>query len=217
MGNTLATKKEISQQMGKIHSVIFNMAQERRIRSEELDDFNQAYRRLIEKADSLLMTVELMEQEALDIDRIKKAHIAQFSKMAICLELCGMTKAGIRQLMDFPMNFLELAMTLRLRMGKGLETDHDFIWLNNLWKSLAIQIENDLESFKEADFFKKLYSEAEETEIKNKALDIMRVYAENLHYLKSKLGKEANEKEIKNFITLYWYENYRHNTTEENC
>ncbi len=207
--NQLEAKKEISLKLGKIWSVINNLAQERRIRSDELDDFNQAYAKLDNLIDTLFQAVEILDKEASGVELLKAEHAAHRHKMELCLELCGMTKKGIDSMMNYPIGFLEMALAMRLKEGKPLETDRDFYWLDLLWRDINIQIENDFSSFKQANFFKKLYHETTSTGIKENTIEIMNVYAKDLFYLKSKLGKEVDELELRNTITSYWYEQYR--------
>jgi hypothetical protein len=212
--NRLEAKKEISLKLGKIWSVINNMAQERRIRSEELEDFNQAYRKLTEHVNTLIAAVESMNQEASEVEKLKLQHAEKLHKMEICLELCGISKNGIDDMMNFPSEFLELVLDIRLKEGKPLETDLDFIWLDLIWKGINLRISNDFESFKQAIFFKKLYHETTSPEQRKMTIKVMNEYAKDLQYLKSKLGKEVDETELTNTITNHWYELYRHNTSE---
>lgn len=212
--NRLEAKKEISLKLGKIWSVINNMAQERRIRSEELEDFNQAYRKLTEHVNTLITAFESMNQEASEVEKLKLQHAEKLHKMEICLELCGISKNGIDDMMNFPSEFLELVLDIRLKEGKPLETDLDFIWLDLIWKGINLRISNDFDSFKQAIFFKKLYHETTSPEQRKMTIKVMNEYAKDLQYLRSKLGKEIDEKELTNTITNHWYELYRHNTTE---
>lgn len=214
--NQLEAKKEISLKLGKIWSVINNLAQERRIRSDELDDFNQAFSKLDTLVDALFQAVEMMEKEASAVELLKAEHAARIYKMELCLELCGMSKKGIDCMMNYPTGFLEMVMSMRLKEGKPLETDRDFYWLDQLWSGVNIQIENDLDSFNQANFFKKLYHETTNSELKRSTLTVMNGYAKDLFYLKSLLGKEVNETELKNTITSHWYEEYRNCTAIEN-
>jgi predicted DNA-binding transcriptional regulator AlpA len=210
----MESKKEIVLRFGKIRSIIYNMAQDRRIRSDELDDFNQTYRKLNELVESLFLTVEMMEKEFSKVKLLKLEFTASKYKMELCLELCGMSKSGIDHMMSLPIGFLEVAMAIRLSKGKPLETDFDFYWLDQLWSGINIQIDNDIDSFRQARFFKKLYHETSNTDLKKSTLTMMNGYAKDLFYLKSKLGKEVDEKELKNSITNHWYELYRHITTD---
>lgn len=213
----LEAKKEIRLKMGKIWSVINNMAQERRINSEELDDFNQAYRKLSDHVNTLITAFESIEFEASLIDRLKKQHAAKLQKMEICLELCGMSKKGIDDMMNFPYDFLETVLAIRRMQGKPLETDIDFVWVDMLWRGINTQIDNDLDSFRQANFFKNLYHETTGNKQKRITIELMNDYAKDLEYLGSKLGKEIDENELMKIITNHWYELYRHNTTIENC
>lgn len=214
--NPVEVKKEILLKLGKIWSVINNLAQERRIRSEELDDFNQAYCKLDNLVDALFQAVEMLEKEASGVELLKLEHAAIRNKLELCLELCGMSKKGIEHLMNYPIGFLEMAFALRLREGKPLETDRDFIWLDQLWKAINMQIENDIDSFKQANFFKKLYHEATNQDQKRMTIKVMNDYARDLVYLRSKLGKEVDERDLLNTITTHWYEEYRNCTAIEN-
>jgi len=212
----LEVKKEILMKLGKIWTVINNLAQERRIRSEELDDFNQAYRKLTDHVYTLITAFESMELEASGVEQLKQEHAAKLHKLEICLELCGMSKKGISDMMTFPSDFLEIVLALRLKKGKPLETDHDFYWLDFIWKGINLQISNDLEAFKQATFFKKLYHETTSPEQRKMTIKVMNGYAEDLEYLRSKLGKDIDENELLEIITNHWYELYRYNTTIEN-
>lgn len=214
--NQPEAKKKISLKLGKIWSVINNLAQERRIRSEELDDFNQAFRKLNELIDTLFLAVEMMEKEASGVELLKMDHAAKRNKLELCLELCGMSKKGIDHMMNYPIGFLEMALALRLREGKPLETDRDFNWLDQLWKAINMQIENDIDSFKQANFFKKLYHETNSAELKKSTLSVMNGYAKDLFYLNQKLGKEVDETELLNTITTHWYEQYKNYPSTEN-
>lgn len=209
-------RREIPKHFGKIRSIIMIMAQDRRIRSNELDDLNQTLRKLTEQVDALINATENMEQEAKRIIELKNGHAAIIHKMAICLELSGVSKVGIKHLMSFPTCFLELALALRVRKGSALETERDFLWLTSLWQELSLQIENDLESFQQANFLKQIYYQTRDPALKNQTIQAMNTYVEDLAYLKSKLGKEIEEKELLNLITNHWYEAYRHYTTQPN-
>lgn len=212
----LEVKREIIRKLGKIWSIINNMSQERRINSEELDDFNQAYRKLSDQIDTIIIAVESMELEASQVAKLKCQHIAKLQKMEICLELCGMSKKGIDDMMNFPTEFLEMVLSIRQNEGKPLETDQDFYWLDLIWNGINLQIKNDFESFNQAIFFKKLYYDANSPEQKKMIINMMKNYAKDLDYIGSKLGKDIEERELINIITNHWYELYRNNTTIEN-
>lgn len=207
------SKNEIKNSMGKIWFVINTLAQERRIKSNELDDFNQAYGNLNKLIETMFQTVDLMEIEALALDAMKSEHCEIRRKMELCLELLGMTKKGIDQMVSYPVDFLEMSLAVRLKEAKPLENDLDFYWLDQLWNWINVQIGNDLDSFKQANFFKKLYQDSNSPDIKKRTLTLMNGYAKDLYYLKSLLGKEVEETEVINQITNFWYEQYRNNST----
>ena len=212
----MVIRREILKHFEKIRSIIMILAQDRRIRSNELDDLNQTLRRLTEQVDALINATESMEMEASGIIELKNDHTATKYKMGVCLELCGVSKVGIKYLMSFPTCFLELALVLRLRKGRALETERDFLWLTSLWQGFRLHIENDMESFQQANFLKQIYSQTRDPVLKNQTIQVMKTYVEDLAYLKSKLGKEIEEKELLNLITNHWYEAYRHYTTRPN-
>lgn len=207
------SKKEIELKLSKIRSIIFNLAQEHRIKSEELDDFNQAFRKLNELFDSVFLSVELMENEASEIQQLKANHANKIHKLELCLELLGMSKKGIDALMNYPSDFIELALSIRINEGKPVETEIDFWWIDQLWKGINQHIENDLESFNQALFFKNMYHQLNTYELKQLLVSTMNEYAKDLSYLKKYLGKQVDENELRNTITQHWYESYRHNTT----
>lgn len=206
-------KNEIKNSMGKIWFVINTLAQERRIKSNELDDFNQAYGHLNKLIETMFQTIELMESEALLLDAIKSEHREIRCKMELCLELLGMSKKGIDQMVSYPVDFLEMAMAVRLKEAKPLENDLDFYWLDQLWNRINIQIDNDLDNFNQANFFKQLYHDSNSPDVKKRTLALMNGYAKDLYYLKSLLGKEVEETEVINQIKNFWYEHYRNNST----
>jgi len=210
-------RPQIPIHLGKIRSIIFNMAQDRRIGSAELEDFNQTLRRLTDQFDMLIDATECMEREAKGIADLKIEYAAIKYKMELCLELCGVSKKGIRQLMSYPTDFLELTLSIRKRKGIALETEGDFLWLASFWVGLNSQIESDVDSFRHANFLKQIYSKASDPLVKERVIRMMKGYAEELAHLKSKLGKEINESELVNLIRNHWYELYRHNTSEKNC
>jgi hypothetical protein len=219
--NTRITNAEIRNHipmhLGKIRSIIFNMAQERRIRSAELDDLNQTLRSLSEQFDIMIEATECMEREAKGIAKLKSEHADIKYKMEVCLELSGMSKVGIRHLMGYPTCFLELALALRVRKGIALEREVDFLWLTNLWQGLSSQIENDMDSFRHANFLKQIYSQESDPLVKQQVVRMMNGFAEELAYLRTKLGKDMDESELLNLIRNHWYELYRHNTSEKDC
>lgn len=199
--------------MGKIWFVINTLAQERRIKSNELDDFNQAYGNLNKLIETMVQTIDLMESEALALDEMKSEQREIRRKMELCLELLGLTKKGIDQMVSYPVDFLEMAIAVRLKEAKPLENDLDFYWIDQLWNGIKVQIDNDLDSFKQANFFKKLYHDSNSPDIKKRTLTLMNGYAKDLYYLKSLLGKEVEETEVINQITNFWYEQFRNNST----
>lgn len=211
--NQLEAKREIFLKLGKIWSLINNMAQERRINSEELDDFNQAFRKLSDNVNAVITAFESMELEASEVDQLKLHNSDKLQKMEICLELCGMSKKGIDDMMDFPIEFLETVLAIRMKQGKPLETDIDFMWVDLIWRDINLQIDIDLDSFKQANFLKNLYYKATGPKQREITIRMMKGYAEDLEYLRSKLGKEIDEKELMKIITTHWHEIYRHNTS----
>lgn len=208
-------KDEISEHVKSIGVIFFLLAQDRRIHNVELDDFNQSFRMLQEKIDLLFETVTSWMIEAERVCKIEREQIAFKHKMEICLELCGMTKSGIRHLMNFPTRFLELAWAIRFSEGTPLLTETDICWLNTLWDRLNIHIENDIESFSQAKFFKQTYFQVNDSKVKELIILVMKKYKDDLAYLKSKLGKEVGEKELRNLITNQWYEVFRNYTAKE--
>ncbi len=211
----LEAKNQISLKLGKIWSVINNLAQERRIRSDELDDFNQAFRKLSEMLDSVFLSIELMEKESLEIKQLKIDHSNKIHIMELCLELLGMSKNGVDYLSKFPPEFIETALSIRINEGKPIETEIDFWWLDQLWNEINRKIENDLESFNQAMFFKKMYHQLNTSELKQLVVKSMNQYAKDLSHLGKYLGKQVDENKLQNLIAAHWYEYYRHNTTSK--
>lgn len=211
----MAVKEKLDEHLYSIWDLIKTMAEDHRIRSDDLDAFNQAFRLLKDQIDLLMKAVKSMEHDAKRVCRIEREYNENKYKMEVCLEICGMTKKGIKHLMDFPTCFLELVLTLRHESGNPILNERDLFWLDIKWDELNLYIENDIESFSQAKFLKQTYFQVNDLKVKEQLKKTMEWYKVNLAYLKSKLGREVDEQELINLITNHYYEILRHCTAEE--
>lgn len=146
--------------LSKIHSLVLQMAQERRITLEELNDYNDAQQRAGAAFDDLQFELRKAweERKAANESRIKSEH--EKSVYFNMLRMIGLTKFGIETMAGFGNRFIA-SMALRMEKSKaGFMTETDFDWIHTEYLWLQACIDRDKRNISAVKVQKQIYTRA---------------------------------------------------------
>lgn len=191
--------------LGKIKSIFFNLAEDRRVNSEELDDFNDAMQRAWDEYkdynESLESTKTLENQLLRSID---ESAIREKKLMILC-EVLGMHPNGIDRWIDYPLRFVTIINSQLRKKNQPIYSEEYFQMIEHRFRWFNAMIERDMDSIRTAQIIKKTYTNGNE-KIKKEALNILNLLREEIGYLEDDIKNGKDAKELKSKIINHWYE-----------
>jgi hypothetical protein len=197
----------------KIRSIVFNMAQEGRITNAELEDYNQAAANAFEALEDFRFLLRKNAEEKKVAYQARDKALSNQKKLQVIIEMLGLTREGVKQMINFPLRFLNSVNKALINYNSTLETEEDFRCIEQAWHWLRRNINTDKRNISTIKLQKKLY-ESEHEEVKELAREIMQqVGAQSGHIVDGlRQGKEFEE--LKPAIEKHWYgELSTHNIT----
>lgn len=190
----------------KIRSIVFNMAQEHRITSAELDDFNDAFSATLAAIDDLKTKIERQAEITKLAEKNRNEWIGKYEKMKLIAQITGLAAKGADELETYPAEFLKMILAAGQKHNFAVERDSHFWLIRIQWAWLLRQIEGDRQTLKSAKLFKKLHAAAPpNSKQRELSLQIMKQIAEQHPHLIEDLQKGKRFNEIQTKIMSHWY------------
>lgn len=199
------TDSVLHNSFNKIRSLVFNMAQEHRISSDELEDFNKAAANLFHAIEELEAKNNKMNENLNAVILSRENILEKEQKLNAILEMIGVSETGIPRLMGYPLRFLTAVKKSVIKNNTSVATENHFILIEQRYKWLNLMIERDRENIKSARLHKRLF-ESNNPKIKLNSRKIIENIAEESNHIIDGLRENKSFDELKSQIEDFWYE-----------
>ena len=199
------TEPVLHNSFNKIRSLVFNMAQEHRINSDELEDFNKASANLFDAIEELKAKNERMNENLKAVYLSRDKIIEKEQKLNAVLEMIGLSENGVHRLMNHPLRFLTAVKKSVIKNETSIATENHFLLIEQRYRWLNAMIERDMNNIKSADLHKKLF-QSNEPKIKFNSQKIIEQIAEESKHIVDGLREKKSFDELKSQIEDFWYE-----------
>lgn len=192
--------------LGKIKSIFFNLAEERRIYPDELDDFNSAMqiawdeKKEYEEVSAIAMQSEKQLFRSLDDAAIRE------KKLFILCEVLGMHRKGIERWTEYPIRFITIINAQLRKSEQPIYSELYFETIDSRWRWFTSMVERDMQNVALVKQMKELYRNNSNNDIKNKTEEILKMLKGEIGYLENDIRKGKQEHELLTSITNHWYE-----------
>jgi len=199
-------KKGMSHALAKLKSIFWNLSQEHRITSEELDDFNSAMANLwsyMAEYDYMLEAAK-SSNEILTSNTEKSA--AREKKLSILCQVLGMHQRGIDRWIEYPIRFVTIINSQLRKANQPIYSENYFEMIDSRWRWLNSMIEQDMINVGLAIKMRDVYNSETSEHVKKQAKEIMITLAEDIGYLKADIKKGNTAESLKTKIINHWYD-----------
>lgn len=199
------TESVLHNSFNKIRSLVFNMAQEHRINSDELEDFNKAAANLFDAIEELEAKNERMNENLKAVLLSRDNIIEKEQKLNAVLEMIGLSENGVHRLMNYPLRFLTAVKKSVIKNETSIATENHFLLIDQRYRWLNAMIERDRNNIQSAGLHKKLF-QSNEPKIKMNSQKIIEQIAEESKHIIDGLREKKSFDELKSQIEDFWYE-----------
>jgi len=189
----------------QIRSLVFNMAQEQRISSDELEDFNKAAANLFEAIEELKANNKRMNENLEAVFLSRDNIIEKEEKLNSILEIIGLSVNGVNQLMKYPLRFLIAVKNSVKKNRTSIATENHFFLIEQRFRWFQLMVERDRDNINSAQLHKKLFN-SNQPKIKVQSQKIIEQIADESQHIIDGLRERKNFDELKPQIENYWYE-----------
>lgn len=199
------TEPVLHNSFNKIRSLVFNMAQEHRINSDELEDFNKAAANLFDAIEELEAKNERMNENLKAVLLSRDNIIEKEQKLNAVLEMIGLAENGVHRLMNYPLRFLTAVKKSVIKNETSIATENHFLLIDQRYRWLNAMIERDRNNIQSAGLHKMLF-QSNEPKIKMNSQKIIEQIAEESKHIIDGLREKKSFDELKSQIEDFWYE-----------
>ena len=189
----------------QIRSLVFNLAQEQRISSDELEDFNKAAANLFEAIEELKANNKRMNENLEAVFLSRDNIIEKEEKLNAILEIIGLSVNGVNQLMKYPLRFLIAVKNSVKKNRTSIATENHFFLIEQRFRWFQLMVERDRDNINSAQLHKKLFN-SNQPKIKVQSQKIIEQIADESQHIIDGLRERKNFDELKPQIEDYWYE-----------
>jgi len=199
-------KKGMSNALGKLKSIFWNMSQDHRITAEELDDFNSAMANLWTYMAEYDYMISASESVNSVLTSASETAATREKKLSILCQVLGMHQRGIEIWIDYPIRFVTIINSQLRKANQPVYSENYFEMIDLRWRWLNNKIEEDIGNVEMAIKMRDIYRSETKEHIKQKALEIMLSIAEDIGYLQNDIKKGKTVKDLKPKIINHWYD-----------
>jgi hypothetical protein len=199
------TEQVLHNSFSKIRSLVFNMAQEHRINSDELEDYNRAEANLFEAIEELKAKNKKMNKNLKSVFLSRDNIIEKEQKLNAILEMIGLSENGVNQLIKYPLRFLVAVKNSVKKNGTAITTENHFFLIEQRFRWFQAMIERDRHNINSAEFHKKLFA-SNDPNVKLQSKKIIEQMADESNHIIDGLRERKNFDELKSQIENFWYE-----------
>ena len=189
----------------KIHSIVFNMAQEGRINAAELEDYNAAAAKASEAMEDWKFLLRQAREEKKAAAKARDKMVERERKYKTILQMMGITDFGRNRLLSFPLRFLLNVNRALVKNETTLAAENHFRAIDQAGRWLMRMIDRDRRNIETIKLQKKLY-ESNHEEVRKMAADIMKQIAQESNHIVDGLRKGESFDELRTKIEQHWYE-----------
>jgi hypothetical protein len=192
--------------LGKIKSIFFTLAEERRILPDELDDFNNAMQHAWEVKNEYDEISEIAERTEKQLLRSLDDAAIREKKLFILCEVLGMHRRGIERWNEYPTRFITIINAQLRKSEQPIYSELYFETIDNRWRWFTMMVDRDMQNVAMVKQMKELYRNNSNNEIKNKTAEILTMLKDDIGYLEHDIRKGKQEHELLTSIMNHWYE-----------
>lgn len=198
-------EKKISDGLGKIKSIFWNLSGDKRIKSEELDDFNQAMTKVWDaKIDYDCAIGSLTETERRTLKTVDELALREM-KLKILCEVLGMHRRGMERWTEYPIRFITIVNSNLRKANQPIYSENYFEAIDLKWRWLNGMINRDLHNIEMVWTMKEVYSNGGQ-EVKEKSAEILKMLYDDISYMESDIRAGKTIQEMKKKVIEHWYE-----------
>ncbi|MBK6284906.1 MAG: hypothetical protein IPF54_21750 [Draconibacterium sp.] len=201
----MGPQEDLNKSLSKIHSMIFNLAQERRLSNDELEDYNSAAAKAFETLDEIKHIHQANELTIEGAFKREELNQNKAIKYRLLLLMIGLKPTGIDLLEKLPIEFLKSILKALDKYDFSINSEIHFELILQKYRWVLRQIDRDLCNIESIKLQKKLHGHGDHR-VKNMARNIlMQIAAESKHIADDiRAGKSKKQRTEK--IINYWYE-----------
>lgn len=206
---------ELHTALMKIRSIIFNQAQEHRIKNLELEDFNDAAAKAFSALDEIKILLKKEREEKTAAYNSRNAAKENEKKIRVIIQMLGLSDWGLSRLLIFPYEFLVNIDASIHKNKTPIHSENHFWLIEHKYRTIQALIDRDRMNINSIEFHRKFLN-SENSEVKKLAREILiQISNESMHIIDG-LRKGKSFEELKTRIENHWYEQIQsHNLAAE--
>jgi hypothetical protein len=195
---------KISNALGKIKSIIFDLSRDLRIKNDELVDFNDAMAAAWDAKKAYDEAIEALKNETSITSRAIDDAAIREKKLNILLEILGMHKRGIDRWLDYPIRFVIIINSQLRKANQPIYHELYFEDIEMKWRWLNRMIDRDIHNIELIAKIKEVYA-SHGPAIKEKSAELLRTIHEETGYLEPEIRAGKPKNELTRKIIDHWY------------
>jgi hypothetical protein len=198
--------RKMTSALGKLKSLFWNLTQEHRIKSEELEDFNSAMSKIWELKDNYNVSVmSLLQQVESQNKAINKQAITE-KKLTILCEILGMHDRGISRWLEYPIRFITIINANLRKNNQPIYSETYFEMIEIRWRWLNSMIDRDIQRIESVRQLKEVYGNSVSEGVKIKVAELLKMYHEDIGYIEQDIRMGRDKQQLTEKIINHWYE-----------
>lgn len=196
-------QKKMNNALGKLKSIVWNMAQEHRIGAMELEDFNEAMGSVYRGAEYMEALLGAARINSDQQNRTIEDAATREKKLRLLLEVLGIKHSGVDSWCDLPLRFLTIFNANARRDGTIMYSENYFIAMESQWRWLNRMMDIDRDNYRM--ILKMKEWSKQNPQARDKIRQVMlTIHQQSGHIAwQIKQGKPAHE--IEKAIINHWY------------
>jgi hypothetical protein len=196
--------ENLKEALYEIKGVMLEKAMAHTVTLEELNRFNRAAKAAFEVAEAIEMYLERVKTEETENTITKNTLAEGNEKLVLLLEICGMTQWGIERMIAYPVKFLKGILKILVDEGLPVRGDEWFSAIEQVYRWIQLMVERDIMNVNSGKLHKQLYKDGD-GDVKELALQCMKVIAAESHHLLHYIGKNTPTHKLREISEDYWY------------
>ena len=197
--------KDLNNSLSKIYSMFFNLAKDRRITSDELEDYNRAAARALESLEEIKHLHQADKKTIEGAFNREEINQNRAMKYRLILLMIGLKPKGIDLLEKLPVEFLKSILKALDKYDCSISSEIHFELILQKYQWVLRQIDRDLCNIQSIKLQKKLY-EYGGHRVKNMARNILMHIAEESKHIADDIRAGKSKRQLTEKIKNYWYE-----------
>lgn len=198
-------KRGIENSRSKINSLFYNLSQENRISSAELEDYNFAASSLVNCFRQVEKEYNKLEEVLLGALRREELFEDKAKKYYQLLILTGLKPEGIMDLEVLPLVFLRNVLDGLDNFPAVVHSELYYQWIQHRIRYAKLMIERDMSNINTIKLYKRIYRNGNKA-IQDLSRGILQQIAEESKHIAEDIRRGLCKQEILKKSEKYWYE-----------